>query len=136
MPRTLADWENRELAEEPDTGFSSLTYYIGLYRTFDVCVYGRARDSEEAVKQICTRADAGVVSFRNLCSTTSRGLMGSDGHIDQFIFKSNMVSVVLLISLHLKLTFYRVSACKSCAANDIVHPVDMSVQLFNYGTES
>jgi hypothetical protein len=90
-PRTLADWENRELAEEVDTGFSSFAYYIGLYRTFDFCLYGQARDNEEAVKRVCTCADAGVISFRSFCSTTKRGLMGEDGKLDYFIFKANMV---------------------------------------------
>jgi hypothetical protein len=86
-PRTLEEWDQREFADDVDTGFSSFAYYIGLYRNFDFCLFGKSRDTEESVKRICTCADAGVVAFRSFCSKTKRRLMAEDGKLDAFIFK-------------------------------------------------
>jgi hypothetical protein len=93
-PRTIEEWDQREFADEVDTGFSSFSYFIGLYRSFEFCLFGKPRDTEEAVKRICTCADAGIVAFRSFCFSTHRRLMGESGHLDSFMFKSNFGIVV------------------------------------------
>ena len=90
----MEEWDQREFADEVDSGFSSFSYFIGLYRSFEFCLFGKTRDTEEAVKRICTCADAGVVSFRTFCASTHRRLMSESGHLDSFMFKANFGVVV------------------------------------------
>ena len=80
--------------DELDTGFSSYTYFIGLYRNFEYSIIGKSRDSEEAVRSICTTADAGVAAFKSFCSSTSRRLVNERGSLDTYIFKANFGSIV------------------------------------------
>ena len=93
-PRTLDEWEQREFADEVDTAFSSFTYFIGLYRSFEYSLVGKPRDREEAVRSICTAADAGVAAFKSFCSSTSRSLVCKNGALDMYIFKANFGAVV------------------------------------------
>jgi hypothetical protein len=77
-----------------DTGFSSFAYLIGLFRGLDFAISGRPRDNEDAIKRMCTNADAAVVAFQSFCAKTKRQLITEEGKIDHFIFEANMAIVV------------------------------------------
>jgi hypothetical protein len=93
-PRTLQEFDQREFDDEIDTRFSSFAYLIGLFRSLDFAISGRPRDNEDAIKRMCTNADAAIVAFQSYCRKTKRQLITEEGKIDHFIFDANMSIVV------------------------------------------
>ncbi|KAF2424404.1 hypothetical protein EJ08DRAFT_555121, partial [Tothia fuscella] len=116
-PKPTADYDNREFADE-DIIFSSFGYLIGLCRSFDLILIGIPRNSEEIVKQMCTRLDASAAAWLSLLSKSKRKLFRVDGTVDELLFKANMLIQIYTIDAHRylsTLTYCAIESVSSCA---------------------
>jgi hypothetical protein len=74
---------------DDDEEFSSFAYLIGLLRSIYLTIIGLARNSEENVKEMCTRADSSVAAWLSLLSKSKRKLFRDDGTLDELLFKAH-----------------------------------------------
>jgi hypothetical protein len=73
---------------DDETDFSSFAYLVGLLRSLDLTIIGIPRNSEENVKEMCTRADASIAAWLSLLSKSKRKLFRDDGTLDELLFKA------------------------------------------------
>ncbi|KAF2813113.1 uncharacterized protein BDZ99DRAFT_556435 [Mytilinidion resinicola] len=115
--RTLEEYDNREFFDE-DIEFSSFAYQIGLIRSLDHIIIGLPRNSEQDVKDMCSKGDAAVAAWVSLLNKSKRRLFNEDRILDEHLFQTNLMVQVYLVDMHRRLStcaFHPIEAVSSCA---------------------
>lgn len=91
QPRSLEEYDIREFMADEDQNFSSFAELIGLTRSLDLVLVSRRNLDIETTTVVAANVDASVMAWKSLLPDSKKGIVRSDGSIDELIFRSHEV---------------------------------------------